>query len=247
MTRLDLGIDVGELTVVLADDHVATRLGIRRALEPHGLRVVAEVDNAADAVHAALEHRPDACVLEVRVPGNGIEAARQISDSLLATKIVMLTASERDDDLFAALRAGAHGYLLKTMSTARLPHTIRGVVNGEAALSRAMTTRLIQEFREGGNRRRLQFSAVNQGIALTAREFEVLERLRKRVRTAEIAADLGISEITVRRHVSAILHKLGAPNRRSAVELLERAERERLEAETPATVTQLPLGSAPAA
>lgn len=231
LTRLDLGRDASELTVVLADDQLATRVGIRRALEPHGLRVVAEVDNAADAVRAALEHRPDVCVLAVRMPGNGIEAARQISDSLVATKIVMLTGSERDDDLFAALRAGAHGYLLKTMSTARLPHTIRGVVNGEAALSRKMTARLIQEFREGGGRRRLQFSAVNQGVELTAREFEVLERLRKRLRTSEIAADLGISEITVRRHISSILHKLGTPNRRSAIELLERAERQKLEAE----------------
>jgi DNA-binding NarL/FixJ family response regulator len=117
------------------------------------------------------------------------------------------------------------------MSTARLPDTIRGVVNGEAALSRKMTARLIQEFREGGGRRRLQFSAVNQGVELTAREFEVLERLRKRLRTSEIAADLGISEITVRRHISAVLHKLGTPNRRSAIELLERAERQKLETE----------------
>lgn len=232
------GATARELTVVLADDHVATRVGVRRALEPHGLRVVAEVGNAADAISAALKYRPDVCVLGVRMPGNGIEAARQISDALPATKIVMLTASERDDDLIAALRAGADGYLLKTMSTARLPHAIRGVVHGEAALSRTMTARLIREFREGGRRRRLQLSVRGHGVELTAREFEVLERLRKRGRTAEIAADLGISEITVRRHVSAILHKLGTPNRRSAIELLER-ERERLQTETPAALRQL--------
>lgn len=232
--------EAAELTVLLADDHVATRMGVRHAVEPHGLRVVAEVGNADDAVAAALKHRPDVCVLAVRMPGNGIEATRQISDAVPATKIVMLTASERDDDLFAALRAGADGYLLKTMSTERLPHTIRGVVGGEAALSRSMTARLIREFREGGRYRRLQLSVLNQGVELTAREFEVLERLRTLGRTAEIAADLGISEITVRRHVSAILHKLGTPNRRSAIELLERAERQRLQAEAAATVQQLP-------
>jgi len=232
--------DATELTVMLADDQSAIRAGVRHALEPHGLRVVAEVGNAADAVAAARKHRPDVCVLAVRMPGNGIEAARQISDLVPGTKIVMLTASERDDDLFAALRAGADGYLLKTMSTERLPHTIRGVVRGEAALSRAMTARLIREFREGGRHRRLQLSEVNDGIELTAREFEVLERLRTLGRTAEIAADLGISEITVRRHVSAILHKLGAPNRRSAIEMLERAERQQLQAETSAAVQQLP-------
>ena len=237
LTKLDLG-DASEVRVVLADHHAATRVGIRRALEPHGLRVVAEVDNAADAVRAAHEHHPDVCVLAVRMPGNGIEAARQISDSLPATKIVMLTASERDDDLFAALRAGADGYMLKTMQVAHLPRAIRGVVHGEAALSREMTGRLIREFREGGRRRRLQLS-VDLGVELTAREFEVLEPLRKRVRTAEIAAALGISEITVRRHVSAIVHKLGTPNRRSAIELLERMEQQRLEAETPAALRQL--------
>ncbi len=228
-----------EVTVLLADDHVATRAGVRHALQPHGLRVVAEAASAGEAVAAALRYRPDVCVLAVRMPGNGIEAARQISEALPTTKIVMLTASDRDEDLFAALRAGADGYLLKTMSTERLPHTIRGLLRGEAALSRAMTARLIHEFREGGRRRRLQLSVLGDGIELTSREFEVLERLRTRGRTAEIAADLGISEITVRRHISAILHKLGTPNRRSAIELLERAERHRLQAGAPAAVRQL--------
>ena len=230
--------DQRELTVVLADDEVATRAGVRRALEPHGARVVAEVGTAADAVSAALKHRPDVCVLAVRMPGNGITAARQISEALPATKIVMLTASERDDDLIAAIRAGAHGYLLKTMPAARLPHTIRAVMHDEAALSRAMTTRLIQQFRESGRRRRLQLSVPDRGVVLTAREFEVLERLRNLSSTDEIGGDLGISVITVRRHISAILHKLGTPNRRSAIELLEQAERHRLPIERPAGHSQ---------
>jgi DNA-binding NarL/FixJ family response regulator len=223
-----------ELTVVLADDHVPTRAGVRRALEPYGLRVVAEVDTAADAISAARKHHPDVCILAIRMPGNGIEAARQIRDELADTKIVMLTASERDDDLFAALRAGADAYLLKTTSAERLPRAIRGVANGEAALPRAMTARLIREFRDRGRGRRLPLSVAQHGVEVTAREFEVLERLRKHEPTAGIAAHLGISEITVRRHISAILHKLGTPNRRSAIELLERAERQELEAETPA-------------
>jgi DNA-binding NarL/FixJ family response regulator len=104
---------------------------------------------------------------------------------------------------------------------------IRGVVSGEAALPRELTARLIREFRERGHRRRLSISTIDPGVELTAREFEVLEQLRKRDRTAEIAARLEISEITVRRHVSSILNKLGLPNRNSAIELLERAEQER--------------------
>ena len=224
----------GELTVVLADDQVVTRGGVRRVLEPYGLRVVAEAGNAADAIRAALEHRPDVCILAVRMPGNGIDAARQIRDVLAETKIVMLTASERDEDLFAALRAGADGYLLKTTASARLPHEIRAVVNGEAALSRKMTARLIREFRDRGRRRRLPLSVADRGVEVTAREFEVVESLRRRESTAEIAAHLGISEITVRRHISAIVRKLGTPNRRTAIELLERAERWEPEAETSA-------------
>jgi DNA-binding NarL/FixJ family response regulator len=214
-----------ELTVVLADGHVATRVGIRRAIEPHHLRVVAEVGSAAEALDAAIERRPDVCLLAIRLPGSGIEAAKLIKQTLPEIKIVMMSASAHDEELFEALRAGADGYLLMTISPSRLHHAIRGVVNGEAALPRVMTARLIREFREGGQRRRLPASIADQGIELTAREFDVVERLRRRDRTAEIAAHLGISEITVRRHVSSILQKLNAPNRNSAIELLERAER----------------------
>jgi DNA-binding NarL/FixJ family response regulator len=214
----------GDLTVVLADDHLPTRVGIKRAIELSGLRVVAEAESAADALRVVLELRPDVCLLAVRLPGNGIETARLITQAVPETKIVMLSASAHDEELFGALRAGADGYLLMSTSASRLPHAIRGVVNGEAALPREMTARLIREFRERGHRRRLPLSFVKRGVELTSREFEVLERLRKRERTAEIAARLGISDVTVRRHVSSILQKLDAPNRNSAIELLERAE-----------------------
>jgi DNA-binding NarL/FixJ family response regulator len=136
----------------------------------------------------------------------------------------MLTASGRNDELFGALRAGADGYLLMTTSPQRLPYAIRGVVNGEAALPREFTAQLIQEFRDHGNRRRLALSMNDEAVELTAREFEVLERLRKRERTSEVAAQLGISEVTVRRHISSVLQKLGAPNREAVIQLLERPE-----------------------
>jgi DNA-binding NarL/FixJ family response regulator len=214
-----------ELTVLLADENTVTRAGVRRALAPHGLRVVAEADNARDAVALARRHRPEICLLAVRMPGNGIEAAQQINAELPDTKIVMLTASEKEGDLFASLRAGADGYLLMNTSSERLAHALRGVVNGQAALPRTLTARLIREFRAPDRRRALPASVADQGVDLTTREFEVLERLRRDESTAEIAAGLGISEITVRRHVSAVVRKLGVANRRSALELLEREER----------------------
>jgi len=227
MTALDSQAG-NELTVLLADHHVPTRAGVRSALEADGLRVVAEAATAAAAVEAACRLKPDVCLLAVQLPGDGIEATRQIRDALPETKIVMLTASERDEDLFAALRAGADGYLLKSISPGRLPYAVRGAVSGEAALPRELTARLIREYRDRGRRYVPPLVVDGNVVELTVREFEVLERLRKREPTAEIAARLGISEITVRRHVSTALRKLGTPNRRSAIALLQAVEQSKL-------------------
>jgi two-component system NarL family response regulator len=216
-----------ELKILLADDQIPVRVGIRHAIEPYGLRVVAEASTAADALRMALSTRPDVCVLAVGLPGHPIEAVRLIKQAVPETKIVMTTMSASDEDLFGALRAGADGYLPMSMAAGRLPHVIRGVADGEAALPRAMTARLILEFRARGNKRRLVLPESNIEVELTAREFEVLERLRRRERTAEIAVRLGISEVTVRRHVGSMLRKLGLGNRRRAVEMLEQGEEQR--------------------
>jgi DNA-binding NarL/FixJ family response regulator len=218
-----------ELSVVIADDQVVTRTGVRRALASSGFRVLAEAANAAEAVGAARVHRPDICLLAVRIPGNGILAAEQIRELLPDTKIVMLTSSESDEDLFGALRAGADGYLLKTISAQQLPRALRGVIAGEAALPRLLTARLIREFRARTRDRHLKIALAGTSAELTAREFEILECLRRGDTTARIADHFRISEVTVRRHVSAITHKLGAPNRRAAIALLQAAEERQLE------------------
>ena len=188
------------------------------------MRVVGEGANAEEAVQAALAHQPDVCVVAVELPGNGIEVTRRIKQALPETKIVLMTGSARDEELFEALRAGAHGYLPMSTPASRLPHAITGVTRGEAALPRAMTGRLVLEFRERGTRRRMVLGSEQAEVELTAREFEVLQRLRKPERTAEIARHLGISQVTVRRHVASVLRKLGVPNRRRAIEIVERAE-----------------------
>ena len=234
-----------ELTVLLADDHVATRTGVRRALEPYGIRILAEAATAAEAVDAALMHRPDVCILAVRIPGSGIDAARRISEALPRTKIVMLADAERDQDLFPALRAGAHGYLLEETSSARLPDAIRAVVHGEAVLSPRLTAHLIREFRDQGRRRRLTLSVADRGVEVTSREFEVLESLRSGESTSEIAVRLGISEVTVRRHISAIRRKLGMPTRRAAIELLKRAAQEGEVPPSALTANRVPQASQP--
>ncbi len=223
------GPGLRELTVVIADSDVAVRAGVRRTLEAYGFRIVGEARTAADAIATTTAHHPDACLLAVNLPGSGIAAAKQIHLAVPETRIVMLTASQRDEDFFESLRAGADGYLRKTMSAERLPWAVRGVIQGEAALPRELTAGLIREFRDRGRRRRLPLSVSGHPVELTAREFEVLKQLRQGEGTAGIAEHLHISEITVRRHISAILHKLGMPDRRSAIQLLARLEQRELD------------------
>jgi len=210
-----------QLTVLLGDDQMPARAGIKGALEPHGLRVVAEASNADEAVRMAAVHRPDICVLSIGLPGGGIEATRLIKEAHPTTRIVMMTGAAREEDMFGALRAGADGYLLMSTPASRLPHAIMAVARGEAALPREMTARLILELRERGTRHRLVLPMSEREVELTAREFQVLDRLRRRERTAEIAARLGISEVTVRRHAASVLRKLGLPDRRSMIEMFE--------------------------
>ena len=207
------------IRIVLADDHPPTRLGVQAALEQGGeFAVVAAVGDAAAAFGAALQHRPDLCLLDVRMPGNGIEAAARITTALPDTPVVMLTSSEDENDLFDSLRAGAAGYLLKDTDPDRLPLALKGVLAGEAALPRTLVMRLMNEFRARGGRRNVQVPG-RQGVDLTAREWEVLELMRQGEPTRSIAERLFVTEGTIRTHVASILKKLKAPDRAAAVRL----------------------------
>ena len=207
--------------IVLADDHPAVRAGVRGALERDGFIVCAEVGDGPAAVATALQHRPDIVLMDINMPGNGIEATKEIAQQLPDTAIVMLTVSNADNDLFDALCAGASGYLLKDMDPARLPRALRGVLEGEAALPRRLVALVLDEFRQRRRHRRLPL-AKTRGVDLTEREWEVLEFLRQGLSTSEIAERMFIAPVTVRTHVSAILKKLHVPDREAAVELLGR-------------------------
>jgi len=207
----------------VADDHPPLRASVRRALEEHGFEVCFEAANAADSVAAAERERPDVCVLDVQMPGNGIVAAAQIAARLPETAIVMLTVSDSDEDLFAALRAGAQGYLLKDMDPGRLPLALEGVLAGEAALPRALVARVLDEFRTRRRRRRLLLPG-GRGCTLTDREWETLELLAEGLSTAEVAERLLVAPVTVRRHAAAIVKKLNAGDRRSLLQLVRAAE-----------------------
>jgi DNA-binding NarL/FixJ family response regulator len=210
----------GRLTLLIADDHAPTRAGVRAALGDDGFEVVGETDCADTAVDLALHERPDVCLLDIHMPGSGITAAARITEQLPGTAVVMLTVSRDDDDLFASLRAGATGYLLKDMDPGRLAPALRGVLAGEAALPRTLVARVVEEFRAAECRPSLPLVR-RRGARLTSREWEVLELLRERHTTAQIAYRLGVSAVTVRRHVSSILAKLRVPDRRAMERLLE--------------------------
>jgi DNA-binding NarL/FixJ family response regulator len=207
------------ISVLIADDHAPTRADVREALAEHpGFVVCADVADAAAAVEAATRLLPDICLLDIRMPGSGLAAAWEIAARLPETRIVMLTVSQEDDDLFDALRAGASGYLLKDIDPQRLPLALLDVLSGDAAIPRPLVARLIREFRERGPRRR---TLLRRGTTaqLTSREWEVLELLREGRSTTEIAQTLYISEVTARTHIASILKKLRVPDRDAAVRL----------------------------
>lgn len=207
--------------VLVADDHAAARAGVRIALEDGGFEVCAEAADGPTAVAAALRERPDVCLLDVHMPGGGgIAAAAKIAAELPGTAIVMLTVSASEEDLFAAIKAGAAGYLLKDVDPARLPFALEGVLAGEAAIPRRLVSRIVEELSE--RRRRRVPLRERGGAELTSREWEILELLRDGASTAEVAERLGISQVTVRRHVSEVLRKLRVPDRGAAFALLER-------------------------
>jgi len=210
--------------VLVADDHAPTRADIRSILEDDGrFDVRWEVANAAAAVAAAIEGVPQVCLLDVNMPGGGVAAAWEISARLPETKIVMLTVSRDDTDLFAALRAGAVGYLLKDIEPERLPDALASVFAGESALPGSLVARLVSEFRDRGPRRRtlVQADPGPSGEQLTSREWQVLELMRQELTTAQMASRLVVSQATVRSHVAAILRKLRVPDREAAVRLFE--------------------------
>lgn len=196
-------------------------MGVRLALESGGLEVCAEVADAAAAVEAAVRERPDVCLIDIKMPGGGINAAAAISQQVPESSIVMLTVSRSDADLFDALRAGASGYLLKDLDPDRLPHALRGVLDGEAVLPQHLVTLLIEELR-GRGRRRLPLLRRNAGgEEVTPQEWQVLELMRQGHNTEEIAAGLSIDPVAVRAHVWSILKKLRVPDRQAALRLLE--------------------------
>ncbi len=207
--------------VLIAAEQGATRAGVRLALAP--IAICSEASDASSAIDMAVRERPDVCLLEMNMPGRGLTAAAEISSRLPSSAIVMLTHNPDESEFFESIRAGASGYLPDQIDPKRLPHVVTGVLRGEAAIPRRLVAKLIDEM-HGRERRRQILLHQRRKIDLTRREWEVLELLRERRSTQEIARILAISEVTVRRHISALLKKLEVSDREEAIRLIESDE-----------------------
>ena len=210
-------LEPDHLSILIADDDAPHRRDVREALEANGFVVSAECGDADTAISAATRLSPDVVLLEIKLPGDGPAAVGKIAKASPRTLIVVLSRSDRPEDVVTALMRGASGYLLKGISGERLASTLRAAHDGEPPLSRSLVPHLVDEIRRGSERRLL---LPNGAVTLTPREWEVGELLRERRTTAEIADRLGVSPVTVRRHVGLLLQKLGAESREAAVDLL---------------------------
>jgi DNA-binding NarL/FixJ family response regulator len=213
------------MRTVLVDDHALFRDGVASLLLAWGHEVVGQAADGGEAIDLVDETSPDVVLMDVRMPNvSGLEATATIHDRHPEVAIVMLTVSEDEADLFRAIKAGAQGYLLKNLEAPQLRTMLEGVARGEPAITPATAARIIDEFIRvpGGSPRPTQ--------RLTDRELEVLKLVTVGQRNREIAAELGISENTVKFHLKNIVEKLHAQNR---AELAARAVREGLVPDPP--------------
>lgn len=216
------------IRILLTDDHALFRSGLAGLLRQQAdFVVVGEAANGEEALEKARELVPDVILMDLYMPGmGGLEATRRIKGALSSVKIVMLTVSEEDKDVFEAVKAGAHGYLSKKIEPNAFFRTLRGVFRGEAPISRATATKILEEFARQARR--------GPGDApphsrLSPREREVLELLTRGATNKAIASTLGISKDTVKNHLKNILEKLHLENRvqAAAYALREGLTRER--------------------
>lgn len=196
--------------IVVADDHPLFRGGVVLTLQEHGaFTVVAQASTAAEAVRAVEDHMPDIALLDISMPGSGLTAAAEISLRFPAVAIVVLTASEADDDLLTALKAGARGYALKGVGADELTNILLSVADGASYVSPTLAGRVLAAMQE----RRIQQAVANEVEDLTDREATILRHVAQGLSNKEIALQLDLQEKTVKHYMTNILQKLQVRNR----------------------------------
>ncbi|MFB7937086.1 response regulator [Streptomyces sp. NPDC056049] len=208
------------IRILLADDQRLVRLGIRSILEDESdFEVVAEATDGQAAISACRDHHPDVVLMDIRMPGtDGLQAAREIAadEHLAAVKVIILTTFDLDEYVYAALRAGASGFLVKDSEPEELTHAVRVAHRGDALISPSVTRRLIEEFARSRPASRQPDPRLD---VLTNRETEVMRLVAVGRTNDEIASTLVLSPLTAKTHVSRIMTKLGARDRSQLVVL----------------------------
>ena len=214
------GLSTDPIRVLIADDHALFRRGLEMVLQGEaGLELVGQASDGQEAVQLASEVVPDVVLMDIRMPKiTGIEAARQMKEVAPSAKIVILTISDEDDDLFEAIRAGASGYLLKDIPLDELADSVRAVHGGQSLINPSMAGKLLTEFATLARRDSEDEPAKHAPAPkLTDREMEVLRLVARGLNNRDIAKELFISENTVKNHVRNILEKLQIHSRMEAV------------------------------
>ena len=209
----------GGPSIVLVGDEPVTRTQVLRLLERDGFDVTAEATDAESAIETIARERPRLCLVDLRVPGGGIRVVREASRRAPETLIVVLTDTADRADLLDAIHAGASGYLVKSMDPERLVHALRGVLAGEAAIPRLLVAELVRDLQTVGRQRVV--AGRNGRADLTSREWEILGLLCDGLTGPSIAQRLYLSPVTVRRHSSEVVRKLGVRDRKEAIELIQ--------------------------
>ena len=207
------------MRVLIADDHGLFRDGMRSLLEARGIEVVGEARNGSEAVDLALRLQPDVVLMDLTMPVmTGLEATRLISAQAPAIKVVVVTASEDDADLFEAIKSGAQGYIFKNLESAQFFGLLEGVTRGEPALTPSLARKLLQEFARPSAPAATAAAPGQTPETLTSREQEVLELLVEGVTSnRDLAERLVVSENTVKYHLRNILDKLHLQNRAQVI------------------------------
>jgi len=204
-------------TLLIADADSGFRRRTRDALIERGFDVLGEAASVPDAVERAIAQQPDLCLVDLALPGGGLAVVAKIAKAVPQTAVVVLAETEDKSDVLAVFERGASGYLLKGIGANELAASLRAAANGEPALSRALVPLLVSQVRRGHRR---QLALPSGVVVLTAREWDVGELLRDGHPTREIASRLGLSPVTVRRHVGLLMKKFGAADREAVVEAL---------------------------
>jgi DNA-binding NarL/FixJ family response regulator len=209
--------------VMLVDDHVFWRRGVQQIIDAEpDMSVVAEASDGQEAIARAISSNPDIILMDVNMPKvSGVEATRGISEVLPDVRIVMLTVSDTDENLFESIKAGAVGFLTKDVSPDDVTAAIRETMDGESSLSPFVAARMVKYIQRGGLEQTRK-----PPTNLTEREDEILRLIARGARDREIAEQLFISESTVKKHVQNVLRKLHARNRVEAVSYLEPGDRQ---------------------